>query len=119
MQAILEDIMVSPSNNTTKNSAQRREPVNQQGLRNERPADADALYVFPDQQITETRLRELLADGSREERAQAITNLLSFVPWIDIWAQVSPEEVREIFPHLELPPGLRKAWASLLKLPEG
>lgn len=117
--------MVSPGNNTTDNNAadheiERRAPQPEpahQRRRAKRPAKLDTLYVFPEQEFTGAQVRQLLESGSQDERAQVITSLLSFVPWNDIWAQVSPEEVREAFPHLELPTGLRKAWAALLRLP--
>lgn len=74
------------------------------------------LYFFPDREITETRLRQLLA-GSATERAWVISHLLRYAQWEDIWVYVSREEVREILPTLDdLPDNLRQAWARMLKV---
>ena len=57
-----------------------------------------------------------MKDGSHEERAWVISHLLRFAQWDDIWDYVSREEVREIFPGLELPENLQAAWARMLKV---
>jgi hypothetical protein len=75
-----------------------------------------SLYFFPDREITETRLRQLLT-GSASERAWAISHLLRYAQWEDIWIYLSRDEVREILPTLEdLPDNLRQAWARMLKV---
>lgn len=76
----------------------------------------EPLYFFPDQEITATELESMLADGSPEERADAISHLLRYAEWDDIWKYVSRDEVREIFPELELPESLRQKWARMLKI---
>ena len=76
----------------------------------------DSLYFFPDQQVSETRVRSILQHGSLEERAWVVSHLLRFAQWDDIWTYVSREEVREIFPRLELPENLQSAWARMLKI---
>jgi hypothetical protein len=79
--------------------------------------DAEAaLYFFPDQQVSEARVRSILRRGSREERAWVVSHLLRFAQWDDIWTYVSRDEVREIFPHLELEEKLRTAWARMLEI---
>lgn len=75
-----------------------------------------ALYFFPDAEVTEVELRKLLAKGSRKERAWAISHLLRYAQWADIWTYVSRDEVREIFPDLDLPANLRSAWGRMLKV---
>jgi hypothetical protein len=75
-----------------------------------------ALYFFPDAEITEAELRHLLEQGTRQERSWAISHLLRYAQWGDIWAYVSRDEVREIFPELDLPPNLKSAWARMLKV---
>jgi len=77
---------------------------------------SDPLYFFPDQEITADELREILADGTDEQRAWAISHLLRYAQWDDIWTYVSREEVREIFPVLDLPENLRTAWGRMLKV---
>jgi hypothetical protein len=74
------------------------------------------LYFFPDRPVTIAELRRILSDGSRAERAWAISHLLRYAQWDDIWTYVSREQVREIFGELELPEGLRGAWARMLKI---
>ncbi len=79
----------------------------------ERPG---SLYFFPDQKVTEPEVRHLLRQGTREQRAWVISYLLRYAQWDDIWAYVSREEVKEIFPDLNLPENLRQAWARMLKI---
>lgn len=74
-----------------------------------------ALYFFPDRPVTEDEARRMLA-GSPEERAQVVSHLLRYAEWDDIWRYVSRDEVREIFPTLDLPDSLRVAWARMLKI---
>jgi hypothetical protein len=74
------------------------------------------LYFFPDREVTDGELRALLAEGTGEQRAWAISHLLRYAQWEDIWTYVSRDEVREIFPVLELPDNLRQAWARMLKV---
>ncbi|MFP3941818.1 MAG: hypothetical protein ACOC7L_02760 [Acidobacteriota bacterium] len=74
------------------------------------------LYFFPDHDVTEEELRKVLAQGSEEDRAWAVSHLLRYAQWEDIWAYVSREEVRKIFPALDLPENLRAAWARMLKI---
>lgn len=75
-----------------------------------------SLYFFPDREVTETRLRQLLA-GPATDRAWAISHLLRYAQWEDIWIYLSRDEVRDILPTLEdLPENLRQAWARMLRV---
>lgn len=74
------------------------------------------LYFFPEDDVSEDRVRRILADGTPEERAWVVSHLLRFAQWDDIWEYVERETVREIFPALELPESLRSAWARMLKI---
>lgn len=76
----------------------------------------ELLYFFPEHQITATQLRHLLRDGASEQRAWAISHLLRYAQWDDIWTFVTRDEVREIFPALDLPDALRTAWGRMLKI---
>lgn len=76
------------------------------------------LYFFPDRQVTRSELESLLRDGSESERAWAISHLLRFAQWDDIWLFVSRDEVRQVFPSLDLPETLAQAWARMLKIEE-
>ena len=77
---------------------------------------AKPLYFFPDQEVTETELREVLDGGSLPRRAWAISHLLRYAQWEDIWNYVSRDDVREIFAELDLPDNLRQAWGRMLKI---
>ena len=44
------------------------------------------------------------------------TNMLRYGLWDDIWKYVDRDEVREIFPSLDLPDNLRVAWGRMLKI---
>ncbi len=74
------------------------------------------LYFFPDQDLTEPQLRSILVGDDRSRRAWAISHLLRYAQWDDIWTYVSREEVREIFGELDLPDNLRVAWGRMLKV---
>jgi hypothetical protein len=74
------------------------------------------LYFFPDQPVTEVQLRRILGGSDQAERAWAISHLLRYAQWDDIWTYVTRDEVREIFPELDLPENLRAAWGRMLKV---
>jgi len=76
----------------------------------------EPLYFFPDREVTDAELRQILEGDDLEERAWAISHLLRYAQWEDIWTYVSREEVRDIFPSLELPENLRQAWGRMLKV---
>ena len=92
-----------------------RPPTSTETPTTERDPD-ESLYFFPDQQVSESRVRSILRRGSLEERAWVISHLLRYAQWDDIWTYVSRQEVREIFPQLELPENLQAAWARMLKI---
>lgn len=75
-----------------------------------------ALYFFPEEDVTEEELREILASEDIERRAWAISHLLRYAQWDDIWTYVDRDEVREIFTSLDLTENLRQAWARMLKI---
>jgi hypothetical protein len=77
---------------------------------------SDPLYFFPDQKVTAEEVRRMLRQGTEEQRAWVISHLLRYAQWDDIWAFVSREEVKEVFPTLDLPENLRQAWARMLKI---
>jgi len=78
--------------------------------------DVDSLYFFPEDRVTADELRQILRQGTATQRAWAISNLLRYAQWDDIWAYVTREEVREVFGDLELSENLRSAWARMLKI---
>lgn len=77
---------------------------------------SDALYFFPDREVTAEELRALLEEGSEDDRIWVISHLLRYAQWDDIWTYVTRDEVREVFPELDLPDNLRTAWGRMLKV---
>ena len=75
-----------------------------------------SLYFFPDANVTPSQLQRILDQGSRAERCWAISHLLRYAQWDDIWLLVTREQVRELLPEIELPENLRTAWARILKV---
>ena len=80
---------------------------------NDRPASP---YFFPDRDVSAAELDAILAGSDREQRCWAISHMLRYAQWDDIWGYVSRDEVRELFPDLDLPDNLRQAWARMLKI---
>ena len=78
--------------------------------------ESQPLYFFPDRSVSANELKRILAGGDREERLWAISNMLRYAQWDDIWLYVSRDEVREVFPALDLPEKLRQALARMLKV---
>jgi hypothetical protein len=74
------------------------------------------LYFFPDAPLSAAQLRHLLVHGTDERKAWAISHLLRYADWDDIWVFVSRDQVRDLFPHLDLPASLRAAWARILRI---
>jgi len=74
------------------------------------------LYFFPEDDVTEEELRRILGADDLERRAWAISHLLRYAQWEDIWTFVDRDEVREIFASLDLTENLRQAWARMLKI---
>lgn len=75
-----------------------------------------ALYFFPEQPMTGEQLRRLLSEGSRERRAWAVSQILRYADWDDIWSYVDRDEVRELWSDLDLPDSLRAAWGRMLRI---
>jgi hypothetical protein len=76
----------------------------------------ETLYFFPENEVTEAELREVLASDDSARRAWAISHMLRYAQWDDIWTFVDRDEVREIFSELDLPENLAQAWARMLKI---
>lgn len=78
----------------------------------------ESLRFIPERAMTATQLKRLLAEGSPELRAWAVTRLLLYADWEEIWSFVTRDEVRELFPLLDLPPSLRIAWSRMIGVEE-
>ena len=76
----------------------------------------ETLYFFPENEVTEAELRQVLASDDSDRRAWAISHMLRYAQWDDIWTFVDRDEVREIFTELDLPENLAQAWARMLKI---
>jgi hypothetical protein len=74
------------------------------------------LYFFPDQEVSLEDLERILAGDDHGRRCWAISHLLRYAQWDDIWTHVDRDQVRELFPDLDLPENLRQAWARILKI---
>ncbi len=77
---------------------------------------ARSLYFFPDRDVSEAALQAILLGTDREQKCWAISHMLRYAQWDDIWGYVSRDEVRELFSDLDLPDNLRQAWARMLKI---
>lgn len=78
----------------------------------------EPLPFIPDRPVTPSELRRLLAEGTREARAWAVSRLLLYADWDEIWTFVTRDEVIGLFGDLELPPALRAKWARMLRIEE-
>lgn len=76
--------------------------------------EEEFLYFFPDQEVTEEQVRAALKKGTEQEKLWAISHLLRYAQWDEIWTYVSREDVRDLFSQLELPTKLQEAWGRLL-----
>ena len=75
-----------------------------------------SLYFFPEEKVSEEQARRWLREGPPAKRLWVISQLLRYAQWNDIWSYVTRDEVREVFPELDLPPNLRAAWGRMLKI---
>lgn len=74
------------------------------------------LYFFPEEDVTESELRSALTGQDRQRQAWAISHLLKYAQWEDIFLYTSRNAIREIFAELDLPENLRVAWGRMLKI---
>ena len=79
-------------------------------------SETRSLYFFPEDDLTAAELESILASDDQERRLWAISHLLRYAQWEDIWRFVSREEVRRVLTEVELPENLRAAWARMLKV---
>ncbi len=79
---------------------------------------SEMLRFIPERPMTAVQLRRLLKEGSSELRAWAMSRLLLYADWEEIWTFVTRDEVREAFATLDLPPAVGAAWARMLGVEE-
>ena len=49
----------------------------------------ESLYFFPEDRVTADELRQILRQGTPKQRAWAISNMLRYAQWDDIWTYVT------------------------------
>lgn len=77
---------------------------------------SSALYFFPGAEVTRADLEAILAGDDRKRQAWAISHLLRYAVWDDIWQWTSRDQVRDLFGELDLPANLRSSLARMLKI---
>ena len=82
----------------------------------DRTEESGSLYFFPDREVSKTELQAILLGADQEQKCWAISHMLRYAQWDDIWGYVTREEVRDLFTDLDLPDNLRQAWARMLKI---
>ncbi len=90
--------------------------MTQSGAGDRDGSSTSTLYFFPESKVTEEELRQILAGSDANKKSWAVSNLLRYAQWEDIWTYISREEVREMFLDLDLPDNLRSAWGRMLKV---
>lgn len=79
-------------------------------------ANANRLYFFWDYNIGEEGLRHILRHGTSTEKAWAITRILEYAKWDDIWHYLTLSDIRENLERLQFRrPQDRELWAYALK----
>lgn len=76
--------------------------------------DNSTLYFFPDAEITEAQLNQILEGSDEVRQAWAVSHMLRYAIWEDIWHYVDREKVISLWPLLDLSDNLRKAWGRML-----
>lgn len=80
------------------------------------PVASQSLYFFPEQSVSQQQFERILREGTPAERAWAISHLVRYAVWDDIWHWTTRDEVRALLPQLELSDSLRSALARMLKV---
>ncbi len=74
------------------------------------------LYFLWDYDMDEAELREILCHGDAEEKAWAITRILEYAKWEDIWRFLDLDLIRANFERLRFRrPQDRELWAYALE----
>jgi hypothetical protein len=78
--------------------------------------ETKALYFFPGAEVSRAELEAILAGEDRSRKAWAISHLLRYAVWDDIWQWTDRDQVRDLFGDLDLPANLRTSLARMLKI---
>jgi|YNPNPStandDraft_1061719.scaffolds.fasta_scaffold93781_2 hypothetical protein len=75
------------------------------------------LYFFWDYAITEEHLRDILRGENADERAWAISRIIQYARWEDIWKYVTLHDIQTHWEQLQWrTPELRDLWAYALEV---
>ena len=74
-------------------------------------------YFLWDYDITEEQIRDILRGNDKTAKAWAITRILEYARWEDIWRYLTVDDVRENFEQLRFRwPDVRDLWAYALEV---
>jgi len=80
-------------------------------------ADHRPLYFFWDYDIDEDQVRAILRGKNTTEKIWAMSRILQYARWDDIWHYLSLKDVQENFEQLHWrTPALKELWAHALKV---
>lgn len=71
-------------------------------------------YFIWDYDLSEDDLRQILRSKDEQARIWVVTRLLESARYEDIWKYISLDELRAIFPYLQLKPPVRAVWEFAL-----
>jgi hypothetical protein len=71
-------------------------------------------YFIRDYDLTEADVREILQGDDEGQKSWLVALLLESARYEDIWKYISLDELRGIFPKLQLKPQVQAAWEFAL-----
>jgi hypothetical protein len=81
------------------------------------PEAARRLYFFWDYDIDEAELQRIIRAGGPQEKAWAISRILEYATWDDIWRYLTPDDIRASLDRLWFRrPQDRELWTYALEL---
>lgn len=69
-----------------------------------------------DYDLTERQVRQLITSGSLVERCWLTERILMQAQWDEIWRYLTPQQIRDLLPHLKLPHSVKDTWERALSL---
>jgi hypothetical protein len=75
---------------------------------------AHSPYFIWDYDLTESDVQDILQGKDEEQKFWLVARLLESARFEDVWKYISLDELREIFPFLQLKPQVRAAWEFAL-----
>ena len=77
---------------------------------------ASIKQAFWDYDFTERQLLKKLEEGTKQEKAWIVGRIMENLPFESIWRYVTLNQVRDLFPHINLRPQLKKIWRYTFSL---